>query len=160
MKEIPLNDITSNKSNDENDKEVSLINDDGTNDNIIVKRKWISRTFSKLTPGSLRSAIFSLSILSIGVGALAIPSRMAAIGLVNSLLMIIIVGAGAYITLRILLDKAMELDISQYSKLLKHVFGRKCEIFYDVVVMIYLFGSCIMYQVISKFSNINIIFSL
>ncbi len=138
--------------NDKDQVGDDLLINNSANSTINNNKNWVRRTFGKLTPGSLRSAIFNLSILSVGVGVLAIPSRFSFVGLIPCLLIIMLIGIGSYITLRILLDKAIDNKVNQFSALVNKILGRKLEVFFDVVVMIHLFGSCIMYQIISKYT--------
>ena len=45
-----------------------------------------------MEPGSLRGSIFSLSILSLGIGSLAIPQKIGIMGLILSPILIILSG--------------------------------------------------------------------
>ena len=50
----------------------------------IDDRNWFRRTFGKMSPGALRGSIFSLSILSLGIGSLAIPQKIGIMGIILS----------------------------------------------------------------------------
>ena len=74
------------------------------------KRNFLKRTFSKLTPGSLRGSVFNLSILSLGIGCLALPQKVGQMSLVVSPFVIIIAGLANAWTLLLLSKMASQYD--------------------------------------------------
>ena len=52
------------------------------------RKNWFFRTFSPLTPGSIRGSILSLSGMLLGVGVLALPKVSTDCGLLFGLLFI------------------------------------------------------------------------
>jgi len=47
-------------------------------------------------------------------------------------------------------ESAIKAGVSNFSKLTYHVGGRKLELFLQINILIYMVGSCIGYQIISK----------
>ena len=81
------------------------------------KRKFLDRTFGKLTHGSIRGAIFNLCNTAIGAGVLSLPYLMRLSGLVLGLMLILISGVFTIISLHLLVNKAQELKIYSYADL-------------------------------------------
>jgi hypothetical protein len=55
-------------------------------------------------------------------------------------------------------ESAIKAKVNNFSKLTHHVGGKRLELFLQINILIYLVGSCIGYQIISK--NSTIIYSL
>ena len=60
------------------------------------KKNCLSRTFSPLTPGSIRGSILSLSGLLLGVGVLALPKVATDSGIIVGISFIILSGLLGY----------------------------------------------------------------
>ena len=120
------------------------------NDNYeyIEQRSWIQRTFGKMEPGSLRGSIFSLSILSLGIGSLAIPQKIGKMGLILSPILIILSGLANLWSLKILGRMSLKYNLKKYEHVIKHLFGNGMSLFVGIVMIINQTGVIILYQVI------------
>ena len=98
--------------------------------------------------GSIQGGIFALSSLALGTGAFSIPIRCTQIGLVWYLLFIIIGACAAYWTLSGLIKSARRVGGEDYSPSVKRLIGKRASVFIDMIIIIYLFGVFIQYQVI------------
>jgi hypothetical protein len=48
-------------------------------------------------------------------------------------------------------ESAVKAGVNNFSKLTNHVGGKRLELFLQINILIYMIGSCIGYQIISKF---------
>lgn len=135
---------------DEND-EVNQENQIGEIPNMNPsKRTMCGKYFSKVEAGSLRASIFSLSILSIGVGCLALPQSFSQISVLLCGVEVICAALSTYWTLGIIIEAGRKKEIRNYSLLIAEYCGKGWAVFFDVVIVIYVFGILILYQIISK----------
>lgn len=118
------------------------------NENPPPKRNCFQRTFSKLTPGSLRGSVLNLSILSLGTGCLALPQKVGQMSLVVSPFAIIIAGLANVWTLLLLSKMASQYNIKNYSGLVKKLCGKRLSYFLDLIIIENVLGIIILYQVI------------
>ena len=101
-----------------------------------------------MSPGALRGSIFSLSILSLGIGSLAIPQKIGVMGIILSPIFIILSGLANLWSLRILGNMCLKYNLKKYEQVIKHLFGNKMSIFVGVIMIINQTGVIILYQVI------------
>lgn len=121
-------------------KEISIRDD--------KKRTLCAKYFSKMDPGSLRSSIFSLSILAIGVGCLALPQKFGQLSLALCSIQIVIAAISTYWTINLIIEAGRKKGLTVYSHVIEEFCGRNWAIFFDVVIIIYVFGVLITYQII------------
>ena len=118
------------------------------NENENVNRSLCSRMFGKITPGSVRGSIFNLSILSIGIGCLALPQRVGQISLILSPIVMCVAGLANMWTLLLLSKMASKYKIQIYSELVEKLCGKKLSKFLDGTIIVNVFGILILFQVI------------
>lgn len=111
-------------------------------------RNWLKRTFGKMSPGALRGSIFSLSILSLGIGSLAIPQKIGIMGLILSPVFIILSGLANLWSLRILGNMSLKFNLKKYEQVIKHLFGNKVSLTIGIIMIVNQTGVIILYQVI------------
>lgn len=139
------------ESGEETNNEDPEVNENGTpNVDDDPARSWFMRTFSRIGPGSVRSSIFSLSIISIGLGCLALPSKFEATGIIACLALLAIAGIATYYSLAYLTESGHKYKIDSYSELVKYHYGEKAAKTLDILIIIYIFGAIILYQIFSK----------
>lgn len=112
---------------------------------------FLKRAFGPLEPGSLRGSIFNMIILTLGSGCLSLPRYVGEISLSFSVFLIIVIGLLVWWNLNLLSSAC---DISNnyvYSRLVKDKYGNGISLFFNIIVMLYVFGVLILNQVISKF---------
>lgn len=135
---------------DQNENKIQELNID---DNGNGEKPACQRYFSPLGEGSLRSSIFSLSILSVGVGCLAIPQRFGQLSIVLATIIIIVACASTYWTLDVIIIAGRKKQLTVYSAVIKEFCGPRWAVFLDVTLIIYTLGIMIAYQIISKYSH-------
>ena len=98
--------------------------------------------------GSIQGGVFALASLALGTGAFTLPIKCTQLGLFWYLIIIIIGAFAAYWTLSGLIKSARKVNGEDYSPSVKGLIGTKPSIFIDLIIIIYLFGVFIQYQVI------------
>lgn len=115
-----------------------------------TERTRLQRILGPMTPGSLRGSVFSLSVLSVGTGCLSLPQRFGQMSILVAVIEVFLAGLAAYWTLCLMIIAAKSCNKSDYSKVIKHYWGKGWSKFLDVVIIIYQFGILILYQIISN----------
>ncbi|CAA9989028.1 transmembrane amino acid transporter protein, putative [Plasmodium knowlesi strain H] len=85
------------------------------------KKNWKRRTFSRFTPGGVRSSTVLFICTAIGVGFLSIPYVFLKLGIILSLLLILLNGMESYVTTNILCMTSLEHNTFVYGNLLKKI---------------------------------------
>ncbi|EUD68608.1 hypothetical protein C922_01007 [Plasmodium inui San Antonio 1] len=85
------------------------------------KKNWKRRTFSRFTPGGVRSSTVLFICTAIGVGFLSIPYVFSKLGIILSLLLILINAVESYVTTNILCLSSLEHNTFVYGNLLKKI---------------------------------------
>ena len=114
------------------------------------KKGFYEKYFSKLEPGSLRSSIFSLSILSIGIGCLALPQKFGQVSILAMTIMLIFVCGMTYITMDIIIIAARKKNLTVYAHVIEEYCGKNWAVLYDVANILFVVGIILAYQIISK----------
>ena len=130
---------------------------------VIQPKKQSSSCNKCIVKGSISECVINLSILSFGIGLLALPQKVQYLTMVMTPILIIIGGIINYWTFTILTDVSRELKIYKYEDIVLRLFNTYFRYFFIFVVMIGILGSLILYQVIIyKFIGgiINEFFSL
>ena len=135
------------------DKEnrLSAINSRNTKDSI--RSSELSQDFEEektcsMKEGSIQGGVFALSSLALGTGAFTIPIRCTQFGLFWYLILVVVGAAAAYWTLCGLIRSSRKVKGVDYSLTVKGLIGKKPSIFIDLIIIFYLFGVFINYQVI------------
>jgi hypothetical protein len=128
-----------------------------TNDQLnSTVRPLSQRLFGKIEAGSVRGSIFNMIILSLGTGCLSLPKAMGDMSLIMGLFSVILTCLATYWTLYILTISSEKYKIFSYSKLTRLLFGNVAGFVIDFMVLFYIFGILILYQVVSKIKQFNI----
>ena len=98
--------------------------------------------------GSIQGGIFALSSLALGTGAFSIPIKCTQLGLFWSLIFIVIMALAAFWTLSGLIKAGKLVKGEDYSPSVRSILGKGPSIFIDLIIVVYLFGVFIQYQVI------------
>ena len=112
------------------------------------EKNFIQKLFGKISSGSLTSSIFSLCILSLGTGSLALPQKIGYMSLFFSPIIIILSGLVNYWTLGILAKASKKYNLNSYEAIVTKLFGKSISIFLDIIMCINQSGMIILYQVI------------
>ena len=114
-----------------------------------LKKENKNSFFSNLWPaGSLLSSIINLSIMSLGMGSLAIPQKISYISLVFGIIFIILSGIASLWSFKILGDMSQKYKITKYEEIVKFLFGNGLSIFLSIIICINQIGIIIIYQVV------------
>ena len=109
---------------------------------------WYQRTFSKIRPGSVRGSMFTLVSTAIGAGCLSLPGKMAASGIFLHLIILFVVAAVAYLSIVSIAKAAEHYNTYQFSDLITKALGRRWGILIDCIIIIYIYGTVIGYQIL------------
>jgi hypothetical protein len=120
------------------------------------RRSLLNRVFSPMQAGSLRGSVFAMSSLALGTGCLALPKNFGTMSFTCALLVLLLGSAAAYWSLTIMIEASRKTKVTEYSRLVKESLGKKMALFLDIMILIYIFGILISYQVISKSTYNNI----
>ena len=116
--------------------------------NIITKKNFFNKMLGKVSSGSLTSSIFSLCILSLGTGSLALPQKIGYMSLFFSPIIIILSGLVNYWSLSVLSNASKKYNINSYEGIVTNLFGKALSIFLGIIMCINQSGMIILYQVI------------
>jgi amino acid permease len=108
----------------------------------------MDRTFSKVGKGSLRGSIFSLCACAIGSGVLSLPYVLALCGWALGISFIVVGAIAAVWSNTILAELAVDNGLANLSQLATKAGGPKLEKSLSWMILVYMFGSCISYQII------------
>lgn len=153
------NNIQDQDSDEDTSKQASTDNFQNTfKDEIkeeeIISRSRFNRLFGPLDPGSIRGSIFNMIILSLGSGCLSLPKYVGQVSLLMAIFLVIIIGVLVWWTLSLLSIACYIKKNYVYSRLVKETYGKYLARFFDLIVILYVFGILILYQVISKHKSI------
>lgn len=113
-----------------------------------VQRTFFNRAFGKLEKGSVRGSIFSLCSAAIGGGVLSLPYMLALSGWVTGLILIL-VGAIAGIWSNLMLAELGDKHkLGNLDQVAFAAGGTKMKSLLSYSVLLYIFMSCIGYQII------------
>ncbi|ANQ09008.1 Uncharacterized protein PCOAH_00033850 [Plasmodium coatneyi] len=96
------------------------------------KKNWKRRTFSRFTPGGVRSSTVLFICTAIGVGFLSIPYVFSKLGIILSLLLILLNAMESYVTTNILCMSSLEHNTFVYGNLLKKIGHKYHKIIIDI----------------------------
>ncbi len=130
-------------------KELYINNNEPDNSHKSNRETCLKRYCSQLEPGSLRSSIFSLSILSIGIGSLALPQKFGQISVLFTVIIIFISSIAGYITLDVLTNAGRKNNLSVYADVVKFYCGPKWQKAFDIVNLLNIFGIILAYQIVN-----------
>ena len=112
------------------------------------RRTCYQKCCGNVDEGSLRGAIFSLSSLTIGTGCFALPNRCVQLGLLNQILLLLFGAYCAYWSLTGMIHASRNSKNKDFSRLVKESLGKIPGILLDVIILVYIFGVLISYQVV------------
>ncbi|KAI4837206.1 amino acid transporter AAT1 [Plasmodium brasilianum] len=87
----------------------------------IRKKNWKGRTFSRFTPGGVRSSTVLFLCTAIGVGFLSFPYVFSKLGIILSVILIFLNAIESYVTTNILCLSSLEHNTFVYGNLLKKI---------------------------------------
>ncbi len=139
-------DLGMNNDNDKEQGEINKVAHEGS----MSRRSLLNRFFSPMEAGSLRGSIFAMSSLALGTGCLALPKSFINMSLIAAVVVLLLGSAAAYWSLILMIEASRKSQITEYSRLVKESLGKGLALFLDIMILIYIFGILISYQVISN----------
>ena len=109
---------------------------------------WSQRTFGKMDKGSLRGSIFTLLSTAIGSGCLTLPYALYYDGLILGIGMLALTAFIAYLGLVNIALAANTQQTYHYPSLLAKCMGPKMGYVGDAIMILYLFSTLVVYQVL------------
>ena len=109
---------------------------------------FIEEKCCSMKEGSIQGSVFTLSSIALGTGAFSLPIRCTQIGCVWYSISIFIGAIISYWTLTKLIESARIVKADAYSTSVRRIIGKIPAIIIDVILMIYLFGIIIQFNVI------------
>ena len=109
---------------------------------------WAQRTFSKIKPGSIRGSIFTLVSTAIGAGCLSLPGRMANSGIFLFLIIMFMVAVVSYLSIVTIARAADHYNTYLFSQLIAKALGQRWGLVIDFIIIIYIYGTVIGYQIL------------
>lgn len=123
-------------------------------------RSFYQRTLGKIEAGAMRGAIFTLISTAIGAGCLTLPLVLYRQGIILGLFLLVFACYCSYLGIMNITHAAENFKVYEYSELVNKVLGSKWKILFDNVIVIYVFGTIIGYQVMIGFFVPSIFHSL
>lgn len=140
-----------NENNAENENVEIEMDENKENEKIENNKKsCLNRYFGKMDEGSLRSSIFILINLGLGISVFSLARTFEVLGIVPSSIITILISYLVYVILKQLGRISRMEGIYDFSLLIKAKFGEKYQICYDILIMINLFGLLLSIQVITN----------
>ena len=117
-------------------------------EDIQLKKTIWERYFSPMKEGSLRGSVFAISAVAIGTGCFSLPIRCAHIGLIFGVCILLFGAFCAYWSLTSMIHAARKSKEKDYSRIVKESLGKVPATILDSIMVIYIFGVLISYQVV------------
>jgi len=118
-------------------------------------KNFTQRYFSKIEEGSLRASILSITSIALGPGCLSLSAKFKEMGFFFTIMLILLGSIAAYWSLKIMIIASKKMNVDEYGKCATVSYGKYMGWFIDGVILFYIFGCLISYQVISKKLNIK-----
>ena len=115
---------------------------------VTTKKNCFKKILENVSSGSLTSSVFSLCILSLGTGSLALPQKIGYMSLFFSPIIIILSGLVNFWSLTVLSSASKKYKINSYEEIVKYLFGKSLSKLLGIIMCINQFGMIILYQVI------------
>jgi amino acid permease len=98
----------------------------------------------------MRISIFNVAILCLGVGFLTLPQKFGEVSILFFSIIVFIAGFTTFWTLDIIIEAARKQNLTVYSHIIEYHFGHMISMIFDITLIIYVIGTNITYQIISK----------
>lgn len=112
------------------------------------RKNIFQRTFRKMDKGSLRGSIFALCSSAIGSGVMSLPYVLRQSGMALGLGLIVLGAISALWSLNMIIDTSVQHNIKNFTDLAERSGGKHLRRLLEVILLIYLFGACVSFQII------------
>jgi len=129
------------------------------------ERSWADRTFSPITPGSLRGSTFTLISTALGAGVLSLPCMFRNTGLVLGTIFLLAAAGTALWSMYLLSKCSFRSGCQRYSDAVLQMLGKEWSLVLQLVLIIYVFGALVSYlitlnqfvaQIYASFAGIDV----
>jgi amino acid permease len=106
---------------------------------------FFERNVRELSPGGVRSSIFTLISTTLGAGVLALPFVLQQSGLIIGTMLIGVAGILALVTITIIMKASTRLGLKTYAQIVAHCAGSWAQEALDLVIFVYINGAMAAY---------------
>jgi amino acid permease len=135
--------ISERESNDANQNKINSDSKLTEEQDEIYKESTCS-----IKEGSVQGCALSLSAIGLGIGSFGLPMRCTQVGCFWYSLSIIVGAIASYWTMAKLIESGLSVKSEEYSTTVKKIIGKIPAVILDVIIMVYLFGVIIQYDVV------------
>lgn len=114
--------------------------------------------FDEFNGASVSGAVFNLSTTIVGAGIMALPATMKVIGLVPGIAMIIFMAFLTEASIEFILRFGQEARVASYGGLMGDAFGKFGRVLYQVIILINVAGTLIVYMIIIGMISYDLIY--
>ncbi|KAF4676465.1 Solute carrier 38 member [Perkinsus chesapeaki] len=100
-----------------------------------------------LAPDGRFSAVFNLAAATLGAGALAVPVSILDAGIVGGVILLFVMGVLSLLSIIMIAKACYITGKPSYEELLEHLFGKGVCYGFDVVMILFCFGTCVTYLI-------------
>ncbi|KAF4691564.1 Solute carrier 38 member [Perkinsus olseni] len=115
----------------------------------IARKSFLARLsqLNILAPDGRFSAVFNLAAATLGAGALAVPVSILDAGIVGGVLLLFVMGILSLLSIVMIAKACYITGKPSYEELLEHLFGKGVCYGFDVVMILFCFGTCVTYLI-------------
>ncbi|KAF4683200.1 Solute carrier 38 member [Perkinsus olseni] len=107
----------------------------------------IFRSGHIIAPDGRFSAVFNLAAATLGAGALAVPISILNAGILGGLLLLFGMGTLSLLSIAMITQACHATGKPTYEELLDHLFGKRVGYVFDLVMVLFCFGTCVTYMI-------------
>ncbi|KAF4648164.1 Solute carrier 38 member, partial [Perkinsus olseni] len=107
----------------------------------------IFRSGHIIAPDGRFSAVFNLAAATLGAGALAVPISILNAGILGGLLLLFAMGTLSLLSIAMITQACHATGKPSYEELLEHLFGKRVGYVFDLVMVLFCFGTCVTYMI-------------
>ena len=115
-----------------------------------LQKTVTERFFSPIKEGSIRSSIFAIASVCLGMGTMAMPLAFSKISLVGGCIFLCVGACLAYWSLCILIESSRKLKTTNYSDSVKESLGTAASKILDISILLNAFGNLLGYMITSN----------
>jgi len=115
------------------------------------QKTFTERFFSPIKEGSIRSSIFAIASVCLGMGTMAMPSAFSKMSLVGGIIFLTVGACLGYWSLCILIESSRKMKTDNYSDSVKKSFGLIPSKILDISILLNSFGNLLGYMITSNY---------
>ncbi|EER14446.1 10 transmembrane domain, possible aa transporter, putative [Perkinsus marinus ATCC 50983] len=107
----------------------------------------LARSGHIIAPDGRFSAVFNLAAATLGAGALAVPISILNAGIFGGLVLLLAMGVLSLLSIVMITQACHVTGKPTYEELLDHLFGKRVGYVFDLVMVLFCFGTCVTYMI-------------